>query len=299
MNPVRLSLIQVAYDPTPDAMAKKYRTLVGDAAKSGAQIVVLPELSTSPFFPLKPLAEWKENEPHPESIPSGDSCKLFADLARENGIFVIGSLYERGGLGFRKQKGARFNTAVVFDPLGNLGAACRKQHLSADSGTFESEYFGPGNSDYPVFGLPEVNLAIPTGYDQWFPELARILALKGAELIVYPGATGSDSQNAQVTMLRSHAIANGVFVASANRIGTEENYNFYGSSVIIAPNGEILAQGSRDNDEVVSAALDPDVIDQWRSQFPFLLRREPETYNTILGRLTLNTPPQTLTEAEA
>lgn len=305
MNPFRLSLLQVAHDPAPDAMAKKYRAMVGDAAKAGARIVVLPEFSVSPYFALRPLADWHENEPRPESIPTGDSCKLFAELARDNGVFIVGSLYERGGLGFRKQKGARFDTAVLFDPAGNLGAACRKQHIPADIGYYETEYFGPGNSDYPVFAVPDVNLAMPTCYDQWFPELARIFALKGAELIVYPTAIGSepsepgfDSQGAWTTILRSHAIANGVFVAAANRVGTEEKITFYGSSVIAAPDGEILAQGSRDNEEIVSAELDPDTMDRWRRLFPLLLRREPETYGTIMGRLTLNAPgPVTAPEA--
>ncbi len=305
MNPFQLSLLQIAYDPAPGAMANKYRALVADAVKTGARVVVLPEFSLSPYFARKPLADWGEDEPRPESIPTGDSCKLFAELARENGVFVVGSLYERGGLGFRKQKGARFNTAVLFDPAGNLGAACRKQHIPADIGNHETEYFGPGNSDYPVFGLPDVNLAIPTGYDQWFPELARIVALKGAELIAYPTAIGSepsepgfDSRDAWTTILRSHAIANGVFVAAANRIGTEESITFYGSSVICAPDGAILAQGSPDNEEIVSAELDPVAIDRWRRLFPLLVRREPETYGTILGRLTLNAPEALAPRAE-
>lgn len=299
MNPFRLSLLQTAYDPAPDAMAKKYRALTADAVKVGSRVVILPELSLSSYFPRRSLADWGEGEPRPESIPTGDSCKLFAELAREHGIFVVGSLYERGGLGFRKQKGARFNTAVLFDPLGNLGAACRKQHLPDPLGHFESEYFGPGNSDYPVFSLPDVNMAMPTGYDQWFPELARIYALKGAELITYPSAAGftpdqpgSDSRNAWATMLLSHAVASGVFVAAANRVGTEESVTFYGGSIIAAPDGAILAQGSRDNEEIVFAELDPETMDRWRRRFPLLLRREPETYGTLLGRLTLNKEPK-------
>ncbi|MBC8142372.1 MAG: hydrolase, partial [Armatimonadetes bacterium] len=233
------------------------------------------------------------------SIPGGQSCKLFAELAKDNGVFVVGSVYERGGLGFRKLKGARYDTAVLMDPGGNVGGVCRKQHIPADIGYYETEYFGAGNSDYPVFGLPDIRLAMPTCYDQWFPELARIFSLKGTELIVYPTAIGSepsepgfDSQEAWATILRSHAVANGVFVAAANRVGTEENITFYGSSVIVAPDGTVLAQGSRDNEELISADLDPDAVDRWRRLFPLLLRREPETYGTILGRLSLKTPEE-------
>jgi N-carbamoylputrescine amidase len=265
---------------------------------------VLPEFSLSPYFPQKSAADWGANEPHPEGIPVGESCKLFSELARDNSVFLIGSLYERGGLGFRKQKGVRFNTAVAYDPLGNLGGACRAQHVRAGTlGEHDSEYFAPGNSDYPVFAVPDVNLAMPTGYDHWFPESARILALKGAELIAYPvanesTATDSATPDASTTVLRSHAIANGVFVAASNRVGTEGDQTFSGGSVIIAPNGGVLAQGSCDQEEVVSADLDPERIDRWRSRFPFLLRREPETYSTILGRLTLNMS-EPLTEAES
>lgn len=286
-------------------MASKYRTLVADAAKAGARIVVLPEFSLSSYFPQKSVADWGADEPHPEGIPGGESCKLFAELARDNSVFLIGSLYERGGLGFRKQKGARFNTAVAYDSLGNLGGAGRAQHVrNGGPDGHEADYYGPGNSDYPVFGVPDVNLAMPTGYDMWFPETARILALKGAELIVYPVANssaepGANTSEASTILLRSHAIANGVFVAAANRVGAEGNRTFFGGSAIIAPDGEILAQGSADGEEIVSADLDPERLDRWREQNPFLLRREPETYTTILGRLTLKSTPEAPTEQEA
>ena len=275
-------------------MATKYRRMVADAAKAGAHVVVLPEFSMTGYFAHQPKADWGEKEPLPESIPHGDSCRLFAELAKDNGVFVLGSLYERGGLGFRKQKGVRFATAVLFDPNGNAGAAYRRQHVGAGN---ESDYFERGNSDYPVFGLPNAAVAIATGYDQWFPELARIAALKGAEILLYPTATGenlreggSDSPEAWKTVLRSHAITNGIFVATANRVGTEGSMTFFGGSQIIAPSGAILAQGTADQEEIVSADIDRDAVEQWRERFPFLLRREPETYGVILGRLSLKNP---------
>ena len=120
MNSLRVALIQVAYNPAPGAMAGKYQLLVADAARKGAKIVVLPELSLSPYLGLKPRADWGTEEPLPESIPHGDSCRLLGELAAHNKVYVLGSLYERGGLGFRKQKGARFNTAVLLDPEGNI-----------------------------------------------------------------------------------------------------------------------------------------------------------------------------------
>ena len=227
---------------------------------------------------------------NPKSFPTpwstgGVSCLFFSHLAAQFGVTLIGSLYERGGEG-----GRHYDTATLHGPDGRLIGCCRKQHIPDDIGYYERNYFGPGNSDYPVFALPEIKLAAPTCYDQWFPELARIFALNGAELIVYPTAIGSepsapacDSQPAWTTILRSHAIANGVFVAATNRVGEESGISFYGSSVIIAPDGEILAQASRDREEIVIATLEPDRLTEWRRLFPLLERREPQTYRRLLS----------------
>ncbi|WP_309707753.1 nitrilase-related carbon-nitrogen hydrolase [Armatimonas sp.] len=274
MKPIRIALAQTAWEP--GQMERKFLALAHEAQKRGAALLCLPEFALSPYFALRPRGMGEE--PTPEAIPGGMSCRFFSELARESALFVQGSLLEEG-----------FDTSVVFAPDGALIGACRKQHIPADIGYYERDYFGPGDSDYPVFTLPEIALAAPTCYDQWFPELARIFALKGAELIAYPTAIGSepsepgfDSQPAWTTILRSHAIANGVFIAATNRIGIEESITFYGSSVIVAPGGEVLAQASRDNEELVVADLDPAALTLWRRLFPLLERREPQTYGRLL-----------------
>ena len=285
MKSITVALLQTAYDPAPDAMTAKFDKMTADAKAQGATLICLPEFSLSPYFAAKPDAAVT-----PETIPNawgagggGTSCRFFSALSAKYGVTIVGSLYERGGLDT-----GNYDTATIHGPTGNLIGVCRKQHIPDDIGYYERNYFGPGNSDYPVFALPEVQIAAPTCYDQWFPELARIFALKGAELLVFPTAIGSepsapdcDSRDAWTTILRSHAIANGLFVAATNRVGTEDGITFYGSGLIVAPDGEVLAQASRDKEEIVLASLDPARLTEWRRLFPLLERREPQTYRRL------------------
>ena len=285
MDKITVALLQTAFDPAPEAMTAKFTRLTQAAVKQGATLICLPEFSLSPYFAAYPAASVKPEILSSEGGAGGASCGFFARLAAECGVTIVGSLYE---LDNDDQNVAAYDTAVVYAPEGKRIGACRKQHIPDDIGYYERNYFGPGNSDYPVFALPKIKIAAPTCYDQWFPELARIFALNGAELIVYPTAIGSepsapdcDSQPAWTIMLRSHAIANGVFVAATNRIGEESGIAFYGSSVLIAPDGEILAQASRDREEIVLATLEPERLTEWRRLFPLLERREPQTYKRI------------------
>jgi N-carbamoylputrescine amidase len=271
MEKTRLALIQTAYEV--GKMEDRLQALVEEAARQRATHVVLPEFSLSPYF-----AAVQNATVQPEPIPTGPSCRLFATLARENAIWLVGSLYETGP----------YDTAVLFAPDGTLQGVCRKTHIPDDVGYYERDYFGSGDSDYPVHPAGSLRLSMPTCYDQWFPEAARLFTLHGAELIVYPTAIGSepsaplcDSQPAWTTMIRSHAIANGVYTAAANRIGEEHSICFYGSSVICAPDGEILTQASRDTEGVTIADLDPARLTEWRRLFPLLHRREPRTYGEL------------------
>ena len=278
MNAIRIALIQTTHDPAPGAMATKYAALIAEAAATGAKLIVLPEFSLT----AHPAAG---AELVPEPVPGGEGCRVFAELGTSHGVFVVGSVYERGGVGFRKQRGARFDTTVLFDPAGTFGGGCREQH-ARDAGGDESRA-GRGNSDYPLFALPDAVVALPGGDDAYFPELARIYGLKGAELLLFPSAVPAAMAGAWETMLRSHAVANGVFVAAANRAGAEGGSTWAGGSVIVAPDGEVLARGATEGDAVVSVELDPARIVAAREAFPFLLRREPETYGVLMARLTL------------
>lgn len=278
---MKIGLVQQAWHADSAAHVAALRTGVLSAAAQGAQLVCLQELTLNRYFAdVMDPAHFALAEP----LEGGPTGNLTASLARDAGVHVVGSLFECG------PKDHYFNTAVIYDPKGHLIAATRKQHIPRGIGYSEDYYFEPGNSDYPVHDLGFIKLAVPTCYDQWFPELARIYALKGAELIVYPTAIGSepdfpgfDSQPRWETVMRGHAIANGVFVAAINRIGAEGLVNFYGSSFVCDPTGVVLAQAPRIAPDVVVAELDFSTFAFWRKLFPLLEQRQPETYARILG----------------
>jgi N-carbamoylputrescine amidase len=254
-----------------------------EAARRGAKLVCLQELTLHRYF-----ADTQEqaNFDLAEPLRTGPTSVLCSDLAREANAYVVGSLFERA----ETAQGPHFyNTAVVFYPDGELAAFTRKQHIPRGAGYHEDFYFEPGDSNYPVHGLGFIRLATPTCYDQWFPELARIYALKGAQLVVYPTAIGSepehpefDTQPLWQQMMVGHAIANGIFVAAVNRVGNEGTVTFYGSSFICDPTGRILAQAPRDEPAVVVATLDFGVMAFWRKLFPLLSQRQPGTYEQLL-----------------
>ncbi len=286
MQPLRLALIQTHWPGERQAMNATYRYLVQQAAQAGAQLVCLPEFSISPYFPgtTDPRGfAWGE------ALPGGESEQFFSELARENNIFVVGSLYERLTTAAPDSTNLTDyrDTATIHAPNGQMLGYTRKVHIPSGKGYNETHFF-MGESAYPVHNLGHIQLAVPTCYDQWFPEMARICALNGAELIFYPTAIGSeptapevDSMESWQTVMRGHAIANGVFIAAANRIGQENGVTFYGSSFICDPTGRMLAQASRNQTEIIMADLDPQTLTQWRKLFPLLQQRRPETYLAI------------------
>ena len=172
----------------------------------------------------------------------------------------------------------------------------RKVHIPSGEGYHETDYFA-GAGDYPVHDVGALKLAAPTCYDQWFPELARIYALEGAEFIYYPTAIGSeptatnfDSAAAWCTVMRGHAVANGVFIAACNRIGRENAVTFYGSSFICDPLGNVLAQASRDRDQVIHAVLRAQLREQYLELFPLLHQRRPQHYGRLLQGVAAAAP---------
>lgn len=285
----RIALVQTRWLGSRAAMMDEYRDLVAQAAQGGAEIVCLPELSLSPYFPAAPDPagfEWAE------ALDDGDSARLFTDLARSHQIILIGSLFEKADDGVYR------NTAVIYGPDGNRLGFTRKVHIPSGEGYHETDFF-VGGQEYPVHDLRGLPTAVPTCYDQWFPELARIYALNGAAFIFYPTAIGSeptdpsmDTQEAWRTVMRGHAIANGVFVAAANRTGEENGLRFYGGSFICAPTGEILAQAGRDTREVLFADLDLDLLRHWRGLFPLLHQRKPQVYGRIVEETVTDVPPR-------
>jgi N-carbamoylputrescine amidase len=289
LRTIPIGLVQQRWHPDPAGHAAALRRGVLAAAAQGARLICLQELTLHRYFgDAMDKALFTLAEP----VSGGPTGALCGALAREAGVFVVGSLFERG----EPLKRARrtgiphfYNTAVIYDPQGQLAGFTRKQHIPRGTGYEETFYFEPGDSDYPVHDLGFIRLAVPTCYDQWFPEMARICALKGADLIVYPTAIGSepdhpkfDSQPRWRAMMVAHAIANGVFVAAVNRTGQENLVRFYGSSFVCDPTGVILAQAPRNRPAVIVADLDFSIMAFWRRLFPLLKQRHPATYRRIL-----------------
>jgi len=279
MQNLRVALMQLAWQGSRAAMAGRVRQLAARAAAEGARMLCLPELTLSPYFPATtdPAGfDWAE------PLPGGETDALCAEIARAHGMVVLGSLAER------TPDGRVFDTATVHGPDGALIGITRKVHIPSGEGYNETTFF-EGAGDYPVHDAGSVRLAVPTCYDQWFPEMARISALNGAEFIFYPTAIGSeptdpgmDSSEMWQLVMRGHAIANGVFIGAANRIGHEQGVTFYGRSFICDPMGRLLTEAGRDTEEVLVADLDPAALERWRGLFPLLHQRKPGTYRRLI-----------------
>ncbi len=275
MENIRVALAQVEWLGSREAMKAQYRKLL---AHQNARLICLPEFSLLPYFPAStdPAGfAWAE------SLPGGESERFFSELARERQAYVIGSLFEK------TPDGKHYDTATIHDPMGALVGFTRKVHIPYGEGYNERHFFG-GGDEYPIHQLENLAVAAPTCYDQWFPEMARICALNGAEFIFYPTAIGSeptdpdiDSADAWQTVMRGHAVANGVFIGAANRVGAQPPVTFYGSSFVCDPMGRILAQAGRDTVEVITAELDAGLFYHWRDLFPLLRQRLPGAYQRL------------------
>ena len=284
-RPFRVGAVQERWHPDQEEHAAALSEGIAMAAAEGARLVCLQELTLSPYFAVAPDAV-DEALARAEPIPGGPTTELAARNAREHGIHVHASLYERaedGGLGY--------NTAIVVAPDGEVVARTRKLHIPVTAGYYEDRYFRPGDDEdgYPVVALGEGHFGFPTCWDQWFPELARAYSLAGAEVIVYPTAIGSepdhpdfDTEPLWETVITANGIANGTFMVAVNRIGHEPPLTFYGSSFVSDPYGRVLVQAPRDEPAVLVADLDLDQRRDWLALFPFLTTRRPETYAALL-----------------
>ncbi len=280
MQDIHIALVQGYWTGDQATTQDLYRDLVADAVKTGVTLICLPEFSILPYFPgVRDEAGFRWAEP----LQGGVSDQFFAELASQHQVTIVGSLFEQDGDNY-------WDTATIHTPDGKLSHYTRKVHIPSGEGYHETDYF-EGYSEYPVHSLKAIKMAAPTCYDQWFPELARIYALNGAEFIFYPTAIGSeptapdfDSATAWQTVMRGHAVANGLFIAACNRVGHENAVTFYGSSFICDPLGNVLAQASRDKDEVIHAVLKADVREQYLDLFPLLHQRRPQHYRRLLDR---------------
>jgi len=284
-TPFRVGAVQHRWHPERAEHVAALREAGAVAAQLGAQLVCFQELTLSRYF--------ADEEPHTkpaalaESVDDGPTRLFATDLARDLGVAVHASLYERRG----PTDALGFNTAIVVGPDGTLLARTRKLHIPVTAGYYEDQYFEPGPSgteSYPVVELAQGRFGFPTCWDQWFPELARAYALKGADVLVYPTAIGSepdhpdfDTEPLWQAVITANGIANGTFMVAVNRVGSEGLLTFYGSSFMSDPYGRILVQAPRDEPAVLVADLDLDQRRDWLDLFPFLSTRRPDAYGSL------------------
>ena len=281
---VKIGLVQTTCTANKQANIKKAIEGIRQAASNGAQIVCLQELFASLYF--------CETEDHSnfalaESIP-GSTTQQFQELAKEIGVVIIASLFEK------RASGLYHNTTAVIDADGAFLGIYRKSHIPDDPGFYEKFYFAPGDTGYKVFETKFAKIGVLICWDQWFPEAARITSLKGAEILFYPTAIGweletsaevnTEQYQAWQTMQRSHAIANGVHVVALNRVGTEGISKFWGGSFVSNPFGTILYQASHDKEEILVQEIDLEKNEYYRSIWPFLRDRRIDNYEPILKR---------------
>ncbi|MBK5233761.1 MAG: hydrolase [Thermoleophilia bacterium] len=280
--PFRIGAVQQAWNPDPEAHEAALAEGIQIAAGRGAQLVCLQELTLSPYFAITPDQAEAASD-FTEEIPGGRTVEFATRHAIAERVYVHASLYEAaedGGMGF--------NTAICVSPEGELVARTRKLHIPVTAGYYEDRYFRPGDTGYPVVRVGDARFGFPTCWDQWFPELARAYSLGGAEVIVYPTAIGSepdhpdfDTEPLWEKVIVGNGIANGTFMVTINRIGTEGPLTFYGSSFISDPYGRVLAQAPRNRPAVIVADLDLEQRKDWLELFPFLSTRRPDTYGPL------------------
>ncbi len=280
-HPLRLGAVQCAWNPDPDTHRETLAAGIRLAASAGAQVVCLQELTLAPYFAVTPDAHGTAAE-YAEEVGNGPTTAFARAMAAETGAVVHASLYEHdpGGIGF--------NTAIAVDPSGVILARTRKIHIPTFDFYAEDRYFAPGDTGFPIAEVAGARFGFPTCWDQWFPELARIYSLNGAEILVYPTAIGSepnregfDTQPLWRQMITANGLANAMFMVAVNRIGTEAPLTFYGSSFISDPYGRVVVEAPRNEPAVLVADLDLDQRRDWLT-FGLFSTRRPDQY----GRLT-------------
>ena len=258
------------------AMLEKHLPMIHEAGKQGVQILCLQEIFNGPYFCPGQDKRWYDAA---EAVP-GPTTEKLAPLAAKYKMAIVVPLYER------EQAGVYYNTAAILDADGSYLGKYRKTHIPQTSGFWEKYFFRPGNLGYPVFKTKYATIGAYICYDRHFPEGARALGLAGAEIVYNPSATVAGlSQHLWKIEQPAHAIANGYFVGAINRVGTEAPWNigkFYGNSYFVDPRGQIIACGSEDNDELVVAELDLDMIEDVRRTWQFYRDRRPDAYGPLV-----------------
>ena len=290
-NELKVGLIQQACSANGYDNRQRLAEHIGAAAQEGAQLVGLQELHNTPYFCQ---VENVDNFDLAEPIP-GPSTDFFGELARQHGIVLIISLFER------RAPGLYHNTAVVLEKDGTIAGKYRKMHIPDDPAYYEKFYFTPGDMGFHPITTSVGKLGVQVCWDQWYPEGARLMALQGADLLIYPTAIGYESSDtpgeqtrqreAWTTVQRGHAVANGLPVITVNRVGHEadpsgqtKGITFWGSSFVAGPQGELLAQASTQDEEVVVVTVDLHRSECVRRWWPFLRDRRIEAFTDLTRR---------------
>jgi N-carbamoylputrescine amidase len=288
-NVVTLGLLQHACGSDPKANLKKTLSLVEQAARKGAQIICTQELFRSQYFcQAEDHAYFDLAEPIP-----GPSTAAFQKLAKKHGVVIVASLFEK------RASGLYHNTAVIIDADGALLGIYRKMHIPDDPLFYEKFYFTPGDTGFRAWDTKFGKIGVLICWDQWYPEGARLTAMQGAEILFYPTAIGwhpkekaeygVNQHGAWETIQRSHAVANGCYVAAINRIGLEQpiggdGLEFWGQSFVAGTSGQIIAKASVDKEEVMIVPVELGKVDVTRTHWPFLRDRRIDAYGDLTKR---------------
>ena len=287
---VKIGLIQMACSADPPENLERAVDKVEIAVRNGAQVICLPELFRSQYFCQKEDAALFDLA---ESVP-GHSTEAFAKIAKSHRVTILVSLFER------RTAGVYHNSIAVLDERGEIAGLYRKMHIPDDPAYYEKFYFTPGDRSFQAINTTHARVGTLICWDQWFPEAARMTALQGADILFYPTAIGwhpkekteegQVQRDAWMTIQRSHAIANGVFVVAVNRVGHEaqaggDGLEFWGSSFVCDPFGVVLAQASVEKEETLMVDIDLKRIEEVRRNWPFLRDRRIDAYGGITKRL--------------
>jgi N-carbamoylputrescine amidase len=281
---VTIGLLQMQASEEPAENVQRTMVRIREAAAQGAQIICLQELFTSRYFcQTEDTNHFRFAEPI-----SGPSTTRLGQLAAELQVVLIVPFFEE------RARGLYHNTAVIFDADGSHLGTYRKMHIPDDPGYYEKFYFTPGDLGFQSYQTRYGTIGVLICWDQWFPEAARLTALTGADILFYPSAIGwHDEESPDVARIqheawemvqRSHAITNGVFVASVNRVGREGDVTFWGASFVSAPSGELVARAPHDGETILLAKCDLNAVDTMRQNWPFLRDRRIDVYGTLSSR---------------
>lgn len=289
---VKLGLLQHACVADPKANLKKAVALAEQAAKKGAQIICTQEMVTSQYFCQ---SEDHANFGLAEAIPGGPSTLAFRKVAQKHGVVIIASLFEK------RASGLYHNTAVIIDADGSVLGVYRKMHIPDDPLFYEKFYFTPGDTGFRAWDTKFGRIGVLICWDQWYPEAARLTAMQGAEILFYPTAIGwhpkekaeygVNQHGAWETIQRSHAVANGCYVAAINRVGHEildgvggDGLEFWGQTFVAGTSGQIIAKASTDKEEVLIVPVELAKVDVTRTHWPFLRDRRIDAYGELTKR---------------